>query len=78
MFSNIVIGGGNTKTPGFKQRLENEITDQGLMTDMARTCKIYDAERSDEKEALGVWRGLKAFTKSKEFMNGYAVTKEEY
>jgi actin-related protein 6 len=35
MFGNIVIGGGNTKTPGFKERLENEILNQGLMTDMA-------------------------------------------
>ena len=64
MFSNIVIGGGNTKTIGFKQRLENDILNQGLMTDMARTCKIFDAEKSGEKAANGVWRGMKEFAKS--------------
>ena len=43
------------------------------MTDMARTCKIYDAERSGEDAALGVWRGLKTFAEQKEFFQSIGV-----
>ena len=48
------------------------------MTDMAQTCKIYDAEKVEDKAALGVWRGLKEFAQDKEFISQYRVSKQEY
>ena len=56
LFSNIIIGGGNTKIKGFKNRLENELLSSGLMTNMSTKCKIFEAEKESEMSANSAWR----------------------
>lgn len=39
-----MIGGGNVKISGFKERLAQEIDHRGLLNDMVDKCGIHNAE----------------------------------
>jgi len=51
MLSNIVVGGGNTRIPGFGQRLRNEIEQGGRMTDLTGPINIIETEKNDNCDA---------------------------
>ena len=42
--SNIVLGGGNTKIPGFGSRLKNEIENAGRLSDLTSQVNIHETE----------------------------------
>ena len=44
MLSNIVVGGGNTRIPGFASRLKNEIENEGRMSDLTGSVNIHETE----------------------------------
>ena len=44
LFNNIIVGGGNTKIPGFKNRLQFELEANGRLPDTAKYVKIYETE----------------------------------
>lgn len=44
MLSNIIVGGGNTKLPGFAKRLRSDIENEGIMTDLTQTINVHESE----------------------------------
>ena len=47
MLANIVVGGGNTKIPGFGQRLKHEMENEGRMSDLTSSINIHETEASN-------------------------------
>lgn len=60
VLSNIVIGGGNTKIPGFAKRLKYEIENGGRMNDLTDSINIHESEQLAKPDAA--WRGMKIFS----------------
>ena len=59
ILSNIVLGGGNTKIPGFGTRLKNEIENAGRLSDLTSSVNIHETETNAQPDAA--WRGLNLF-----------------
>ena len=47
LLSNLVVGGGNTRIPGFAQRLKSEIENGGRMTDLTGPISITETETNN-------------------------------
>ena len=75
MFKNIVIGGGNTRIPGFKNRLQFELDQNGYLPDQVKSAEITEVE---DENVTGAWRGLKIFAAQTDALNEYKVTKQEF
>jgi actin-related protein 6 len=75
MFSNIVIGGGNTRIPGFKARLQYELDENGYLPDQVKTAVITDVE---DDQCLAAWKGLKMFAAQTSVLDTYKMTKRDY
>lgn len=71
LYENIIIGGGNTMYPGFKERLENDL--QSLKP-IDSTVNVYDAKEPQH----AAWKGLRLFCQNKQNFEEYVVTRREY
>ena len=72
LLENIVISGGNTKFPTFKDRIKSEIAplvDHYLVRDM----KIFD-----HQEVEPVIEGMKLFARNEELLKDVAIYKHQY
>jgi len=79
-YKNIVVAGGNTKIPGFVDRLRFEIDEQGRLSDMVSKSSISSAETQEEpgkNYSTAAIKGLQAFEKSDRFAS-YCVQRHEY
>ena len=58
LYKNIIVGGGNSAIPFFKERILKELA-QLKPSDC--TPKIYDSSSEDQHPSLAAWNGLKSF-----------------
>lgn len=71
LYSSIIVAGGNTLFPGFKERLENDL--RSLKPD---GCKVNIYEMTDP--LTSAWKGLKHFCSNKHNFEDFVVTRKEY
>ena len=74
MFKNIIIGGGNTRIPGFKNRLQYELDENGYLPDQVKKSEISHVE---DDQVCATWRGMKQFA-NQQLLQEYKITRQEY
>lgn len=73
---NIILSGGNTRFPGYKERLLRELEKTPAPEDWLPEWKINVANRADEKDAA--WIGGSILASLSTFQHYWILKKEEY
>lgn len=76
MFKNIIVGGGNTRIPGFKNRLQSELDNNGYLPDGEQNASVTEMEH--DGQVCAAWKGLKQFAAQSDLLNEYQLSKAEY